>query len=34
MKNDKKMTVLSDALAKALAFIASLNGIIADILKA
>ena len=34
MKNDKKMTVLSDALAKALAFIASLNGILADILKA
>ncbi|MBR3966560.1 MAG: hypothetical protein IKJ91_05750 [Clostridia bacterium] len=34
MKNDKKMTVLSDALAKALAFIASLNGVIADILKA
>lgn len=33
MKNDKKMTMLSDALAKSLAFIASLNGVIADALK-
>ncbi len=34
LKNDKKMTILSDALAKSLAFIASLNGVIADTLKA
>jgi hypothetical protein len=33
MKNDKKMTMISDALAKSLAFIASLNGVIADALK-
>ena len=34
LKNDKKMTILSDALAKSLAFIASLNCVIADFLKA
>ena len=34
LKNDKKMSALSDALSKALAFIASLNGVIAETLKA
>ncbi len=33
LKNDKKMSVISDAMSKALAFIASLNGVIADYSK-
>lgn len=33
LKYDKKISVLSEALSKALAFIASLNGVIADALK-
>ena len=33
LKSDKKISVLSEALSKALAFIASLNGVIADALK-